>query len=249
MLKYSLCHVITVNLFYYPGAPVVPVVITLIVDLAGGNDPSDDIVIRRDEEDISLYVSYNTNLVCIKAKYYYSYSTVYFLFFYSCFLSDVGAFWGAFMVPLLIIMLFNVVLFIFISVVLVRHVRKRTKKSESANHKVVFRTTLSIFGLMTLFGLTWLFAIFTFSAAPELRQTFQILFTVFNSFQGAFIFIFTCVLSSDAREGWKTLLTIKKSDTVKLSQYSTYKSGSSTTGTTTLQSGFTWTGTLLRVRK
>ena len=153
------------------------------------------------------------------------------------------------MVPLLIILLFNVVLFIFISVVLVRHVRKRTKKSDSSNHKVIFRTTLSIFGLMTLFGLTWLFAIFTFSV-PGLRQAFQVLFTLFNSLQGAFIFIFTCVLSSDAREGWKSLLTIKKSDTVKLSQYSnsTYKSGSSTTGTTTLQSGFSLTGTLLRVR-
>ena len=145
-------------------------------------------------------------------------------------------------------MLFNTVLFVFISVVLVRHVRRKSlRKVETSNHKVIFRTSLSIFGLMCLFGLTWLFAVFTFSATG-LREAFQVLFTVFNSLQGAFIFIFTCVLSSEAREGWKSVFTFKsKSDHTRLSQYSSYKPGSSSTGTSTLHSGHVFVNTLLRV--
>ena len=146
-------------------------------------------------------------------------------------------------------MLFNVVMFVFIAVVLIRHVRRKSsKKVESgSNHKVIFRTSLSIFGLMCLFGLTWLFAVFTFSA-PGLREAAQVLFTVFNSLQGAFIFIFTCVLSSDAREGWKSVFAHRrKSDRINLSHYSSYKAGTSSTGTTTLRSGLLFANTLLRV--
>lgn len=136
-------------------------------------------------------------------------------------------------------------MFVFISVVLIRHVRRKSlRKVESSNHKVIFRTSLSIFGLMCLFGLTWLFAVLTFSASG-LREAFQVLFTVFNSLQGAFIFIFTCVLSSDAREGWKSVFANRfKSDHTKLSHYSSYKAGTSSTGTTTLRSGL---NSLLRV--
>lgn len=169
------------------------------------------------------------------------------LIFFSCrcFLSHVGAFWGAFLGPVLVIMLFNTVLFVFISVVLIRHVRRKSRKVESAKHKVIIRTSLSIFGLMCLFGLTWLFAVLTFSASG-LREAFQVLFTVFNSLQGAFIFIFTCVLSSEAREGWKSVFAYKsKPDHAKLSHYSSYKPGSTSTGTSTLQSGLF--STLLRV--
>ena len=62
---------------------------------------------------------------------------------------------------------------------------------------------------MFLFGLTWLFAILTVSV-PGLRETFQILFTVFNSFQGFFIFLFLCVFNKDAQESWKATLVCGK---------------------------------------
>ena len=57
---------------------------------------------------------------------------------------------------------------------------------------------------MFLFGITWLFAILTFSVTG-LRETFQILFTLFNSFQGFFIFLFFCTISKEARESWREL--------------------------------------------
>ena len=57
---------------------------------------------------------------------------------------------------------------------------------------------------MSLFGLTWLFAILTFSVTG-LREAFQILFTLFNSFQGFFIFLFFCAINKEARESWKEM--------------------------------------------
>ena len=57
---------------------------------------------------------------------------------------------------------------------------------------------------MFLFGITWFFAILTISVTG-LRETFQILFTLFNSFQGFFIFLFFCAINKEARESWKEM--------------------------------------------
>ena len=65
---------------------------------------------------------------------------------------------------------------------------------------------ISISGVMFLFGITWLFAILTFSVTG-LRETFQILFVIFNSFQGFFIFLFFCVLNKEALESWREFLS------------------------------------------
>lgn len=129
---------------------------------------------------------------------------------FSCFLSHAGAFWGAFLAPLLAVLVLNAVLFVCNTVVLIQNVRRRAStKTESVNLKAIVRMGVGVFGIMCLFGLTWLFAILTFST-PGLRDTFQLLFTIFNSFQGAFIFFITCVLSSEAREGWKRLINYRK---------------------------------------
>ena len=68
---------------------------------------------------------------------------------------------------------------------------------------------ISVSGVMFLFGLTWLFAILTFSVTG-LREAFQILFVIFNSFQGFFIFLFFCVLNKEALESWREFLSCEK---------------------------------------
>ena len=129
----------------------------------------------------------------------------------SCFLSHVGVFWGAFLAPIFAIMLFNVVLFVCIIVVLIRHIRSRSLRTTGhVDYKDVIHTAFSIFGLICLFGLTWLFAVFTFSV-PGLRETFQLLFTIFNSLQGAFVFLYICVFSSEVRDRWKLYFNHRKS--------------------------------------
>ena len=87
---------------------------------------------------------------------------------------------------------------------LILHARRSSsRKIEAAKKSGIVQLMISIGGVMFLFGVTWLFAILTFSS--QARETFQILFTVFNSFQGFFIFLFFCAISKEARESWKEL--------------------------------------------
>ena len=84
---------------------------------------------------------------------------------------------------------------------------KRLKKRMEP--KTVLRLIISISGVMFLFGLTWLFAAFTFTIAGNnvLRIIFQALFTVFASFQGFFIFLFFCAFTKEARESWREIFS------------------------------------------
>ena len=89
--------------------------------------------------------------------------------------------------------------------VLIRHCRNTTARTrEQMTMVTAIRLLISVTGVMFLFGLTWLFAALTVSAAS---LVFQILFALFNSLQGFFIFLFFCVFSSDARESWKQVLS------------------------------------------
>ena len=127
---------------------------------------------------------------------------------YSCFLTHAGTLWGAFLFPIIVVMVFNVVIFIWVIVVLVQYARRTAaQKKEAVSSKTIMHMTVSIAGVMSLFGLTWLLAILTFSVTG-LRETFQILFTVFNSLQGFFIFLF--VLNMESFGYWRELLSCEK---------------------------------------
>ena len=134
-----------------------------------------------------------------------------FPFVYSCFLSDARAFWGAFLAPILAVMLFNLIIFVCVIVVLIRKHIKRSKEfgKKRVDNKLFLRLFVGISGVMFLFGLTWLFATLSISV-QVLREIAQILFTLTNSFQGLFIFLFLCVISSDARDEWKKVLMSMK---------------------------------------
>ena len=113
-------------------------------------------------------------------------------------------FFGAFLTPILIVLLFNLVMMVAVVTVLVRHIRHTMDRTmEKWKLKTAFRLLISITGIMTLFGLTWIFGALTISRAS---LAFQILFVVLNGSQGFFIFLFLCVFSTDARELWKELL-------------------------------------------
>lgn len=104
-------------------------------------------------------------------------------------------------------MVFNVVVFICVVVVLIRHTRnKAARMGESVSRSTIVRLMISIGGVMFLFGLTWLFALLTFND----HSGYQIPFIVFNSFQGLFIFLFICVFNKESIESWKEVLTCGK---------------------------------------
>ena len=115
---------------------------------------------------------------------------------------------GSFLTPIFVIIVVNVVFFIWVVVVLIRRAKgtaKRTK--QTITNKQILRIMFSISGVLFLFGLTWGFFILTFSVSG-LRETFQILFTVFNSLQGFFVFAF--ITFTEGFGYWKELLSCKK---------------------------------------
>ena len=91
--------------------------------------------------------------------------------------------------------------------VLIKQARKKMGSNDRANRQKAVRIMISIMGLMALFGLTWVFAAFTVSAAST---AFQFLFAIFNSLQGFFIFLFFCVFGKEGRELWLRMLCCKK---------------------------------------
>ena len=84
-----------------------------------------------------------------------------------------------------------------------RNTLRQTTDGKSERRRYI-RFGINLFGIMVLFGITWVLAAFTIRGASLF---FQILFAVFNSLQGFFIFFFFCVLSSDVRQQWKQLVT------------------------------------------
>ena len=124
---------------------------------------------------------------------------------------------GAFLVPILVIILINTFIFIWVVVVVIRHARaKAARTNADVNNRQILRMTISISGVLFLFGLTWVFFVLTISV-PGLRETFQILFTVFNSLQGFFIFAF--ILFTEGFDYWKAVfLSCLKSKPTQASQ-------------------------------
>ena len=107
----------------------------------------------------------------------------------------------AFLAPILVIIFINTVIFIWVIVVVGQHAREKAAWTNAAiSKKQILRMTISISGVLFLFGLTWLFFVLTVSV-PGLRETFQILFTVFKSLQGFFAFAF--ILFTEGFDYWK----------------------------------------------
>ena len=123
----------------------------------------------------------------------------------SCFIGETAVFFGAFLGPIIAILLFNVAIFFIVIFVLIRHTMgKISHKGNKVDKKTAFHLLIGISGVMSLLGLTWLFGAFTIADASF---AFQLLFTIFNTLQGFFIFFFFCVLNKDAREAWVELLS------------------------------------------
>ena len=122
---------------------------------------------------------------------------------HSCFIGDDRVFFAAFLGPIFAILLFNAVIFVIIIVVLIRHTQNKLNDARQ-QRKSNIRLVMSLFGIMALFGLTWVLRAFTIS---EASLPFQILFAIFNSLQGLFIFSHFCALSDDVRQLWLEKLT------------------------------------------
>lgn len=75
--------------------------------------------------------------------------------------------------------------------------RRKFKKRDT---KVGIRKRIqNSVAISTLLGITWLFG---YLAIGEARFLFNLLFLVFNSLQGLFVFLFFCLRNEDVRKDW-----------------------------------------------
>ncbi|NWU63224.1 AGRG2 protein, partial [Pterocles burchelli] len=100
-----------------------------------------------------------------------------------------------------LIFLINISMFI---VVLIQLCRIKKKKQLGAQRKTSIQDLRSVAGLTFLLGITWGLAFFT------VNEVFIYLFTIFNTLQGFFIFIFYCVTKENVRKQWRRYLCCGK---------------------------------------
>ena len=130
--------------------------------------------------------------------------------FFSCFISDVRVLYGLFLVPIFAVLLFNSVVFVMVTVVLIKHTRKKLAKENKKRKDVTqgtIKAIISIVSVMVMFGLSWLFGALSISDGAVF---FQWPFVIFNTLQGFILFLFTCVIGKDARDEWINLLTCNR---------------------------------------
>ena len=131
---------------------------------------------------------------------------------HSCFISEIGVFFGAFLVPIILIILFNACIFIVSSFVVIR--LKVTKSSQmqqkfSMSSKDTCKLLATLAGFMFLLGLSWIILLFTVVGADtNIYAAFAIqwLFVFFNSLQGFFLFVFFVALNQETRNLWFNFL-------------------------------------------
>ncbi|XP_070567744.1 adhesion G-protein coupled receptor G6-like [Ptychodera flava] len=113
-----------------------------------------------------------------------------------CWLSQY-AFYGAFLVPFGVVLIFNSVIF---CLVIYQICGLNSRAMTSGDRFSIQAQLKAAIAFMVLLGLTWTFAIFAIS---EASLVFMYLFAIFNCLQGLFIFVFHCALKTDIQNGWK----------------------------------------------
>ncbi|XP_053715501.1 mucin-5AC-like isoform X1 [Synchiropus splendidus] len=118
-----------------------------------------------------------------------------------CWLRNDIAFYVGVVAYFLLIFVLCVIVFIVVMVQLSR-IKRQNPQNQSPNRGVM-ADVRSIAGLIVLLGLTWGFALFAWG---PLYLPFVYLFSIFNSLQGFFIFIFHCAYKENVRRQWRTYL-------------------------------------------
>lgn len=116
----------------------------------------------------------------------------------SCFMKVGYAFYFANLLIILLLLVFNFIIF---TLVLQKLTCRRTSSNKTADKTVIFNRAVNALAISGLLGLTWVFGFFTIF--NEYNLVFQVLFAVCNSFQGLFIFMLFCVRQKEVRDSWK----------------------------------------------
>lgn len=103
--------------------------------------------------------------------------------------------------PIAALLIFILLIFLVAICITIGYSAKKYKDTEKATaRKEACHSIFSIFGIMLLFGLTWVFGAFTIRG--EGPDYFMYLFVGFNSIQGLFVFIFFVVFAKETHDLW-----------------------------------------------
>ncbi|XP_077076265.1 adhesion G-protein coupled receptor G6 isoform X30 [Siphateles boraxobius] len=102
------------------------------------------------------------------------------------------------------IFLMNVAMFI---VVMIQICGRNGKRSNRTLREEILRNMRSVVSLTFLLGMTWGFAFFAWG---PVSLAFMYLFSIFNSLQGLFIFVFHCALKENVQKQWRRYLCCGK---------------------------------------
>ncbi|KAM6168409.1 adhesion G protein-coupled receptor L2 isoform 15-T15 [Erethizon dorsatum] len=113
----------------------------------------------------------------------------------ACWLHVDNYFIWSFIGPVTFIILLNIIFLVITLCKMVKH--SNTLKPDSSRLENIKSWVLGAFALLCLLGLTWSFGLLFVN---EETVVMAYLFTVFNAFQGVFIFIFHCALQKKVRK-------------------------------------------------
>lgn len=121
-----------------------------------------------------------------------------------CFISQANsiAFYAALLGPACIILVINTVVFTLVARVIMKP-RFKGSIGKNEKEKVSPAQVRGAFTVMVLLGVTWVFGPV---AINESKIVFNYLFTILNSLQGFLIFVFRCLLNTEARSAWVLLI-------------------------------------------
>ncbi|XP_039601464.1 adhesion G-protein coupled receptor G2 isoform X2 [Polypterus senegalus] len=130
-----------------------------------------------------------------------------------CWIKNDTAFYVSVVAYFCVVFLINLGMFIVVLVQLCRI------KNQKHNHlkRNTFRDMKSVAGLTFLLGITWGFALFAWGDA---NLPFMYLFTIFNTLQGFFIFIFHCATKENVQKQWRRYLCCGKLRLAETSDWS-----------------------------
>ncbi|XP_072016526.1 adhesion G-protein coupled receptor G6-like [Amphiura filiformis] len=122
-----------------------------------------------------------------------------------CFMQPSYAFYFADLLIIAFILIFNFVMFMMIMYKLTCG-RKDIGRSSSRDKKQYVTRGITAVAITAILGLTWVFGFLTIIENHASSLVFQVLFCIFNSLQGFFIFILFCVRDEEIRDEWKRWL-------------------------------------------
>nr|XP_054604211.1 adhesion G-protein coupled receptor G6 isoform X10 [Nothobranchius furzeri] len=117
-----------------------------------------------------------------------------------CWIRDASVFYSTCVGYFCLVFLLNVAMFF---VVMTQICGRNGKRSNRTLREEVLRNLRSVVSLTFLLGMTWGFALFAWG---PVYLAFTYLFTIFNSLQGLFIFIFHCALKENVQKQWRRSL-------------------------------------------